>query len=56
MISELLLAVELPILGSKRCRDETGNEDSITNNMICAGYPEGGKDACQVNKYYNAII
>lgn len=40
--------VKVPILPRDVCNDwiDTAN---VTEGMICAGYPEGGKDACQVS-------
>jgi secreted trypsin-like serine protease/subtilisin-like proprotein convertase family protein len=37
--------VEVPIIANADCRAAYG--DSITNTMVCAGLPEGGKDSCQ---------
>lgn len=31
------------------CR-KTGYGNKITDNMLCAGYPQGMKDSCQVNE------
>ena len=41
-----LRCVEVPIISSEDCnRSYPG---LITDRMVCAGYKEGGKDACQV--------
>lgn len=43
--SDVLREVDVPIMSNQDClRDYPG---SITDFMLCAGYPEGGKDACQ---------
>ncbi|XP_078511796.1 trypsin-like [Lissotriton helveticus] len=42
---DLLQCVNAPILTDKQCRDAYPGE--ITDNMICVGYLEGGKDSCQ---------
>ena len=44
--------VRVPVMTNKKCRQtdygETHGEESITDDMICAGYPgKGVKDACQ---------
>lgn len=41
-----LQCVEVPILSNKDC--EPSYPGMITERMVCAGYLEGGKDACQV--------
>ncbi|XP_066942679.1 transmembrane protease serine 9-like [Macrobrachium rosenbergii] len=41
----ILNEVEVPIITNEDCN--TSYDGSITSNMICAGYPSGGKDACQ---------
>lgn len=41
-----LQEVSLPIVSNSRCNRLYNGE--ITNNMICAGLEEGGKDACHV--------
>ena len=38
--------VDLPLITNSQC-DQSFSFLNITNSMICAGYPEGEKDACQ---------
>ena len=49
-----LMQVSLPLVGREICRAamiKAGRVDSkpyrITDNMLCAGYAQGGKDSCQ---------
>nr|XP_056704771.1 anionic trypsin-like [Euleptes europaea] len=42
---DLLQCVEAPILSHSEC--ENAYPGQITDNMICVGYLEGGKDSCQ---------
>nr|XP_037867296.1 37-kDa protease isoform X1 [Bombyx mori] len=44
-VSNALQEVKVPIVTNEECRKGYG--DRITDNMICAGEPEGGRDACQ---------
>ncbi|MCP4111136.1 MAG: serine protease [Desulfobacteraceae bacterium] len=44
--AEKLQQVTVPIVSNRTC-DEAFTSDEITDNMICAGYSKGGKDACQ---------
>jgi secreted trypsin-like serine protease len=39
-----LREVQVPIVSNETCNDAYGG--LITPSMLCAGYPEGGKDAC----------
>lgn len=34
----------------EQCRDAGYGRKRITNNMMCAGYHDGRRDACQVRK------
>ncbi|XP_014669797.1 PREDICTED: trypsin-7-like [Priapulus caudatus] len=45
-ISNILQAVQVPVITNALCKKQYGSS-SITDDMLCAGYPEGGKDACQ---------
>lgn len=45
--SPVLQEVTVPILSNTDCRKSKYGPRRITDNMICAGLAEGGKDACQ---------
>ncbi|XP_011635957.1 trypsin-1-like [Pogonomyrmex barbatus] len=46
-ISYTLQEVVVPILTNAECRATKYPPRRITDNMICAGFQEGGKDSCQ---------
>lgn len=48
-VATKLQEVKVPIMSNIDCR-KTGYGSKITDNMLCAGYPEGMKDSCQVDK------
>lgn len=48
------MEVELPIRGNRECNCNYG-VGRITENMICAGLREGGKDSCQVIFFSNIL-
>ncbi|XP_058837335.1 trypsin-7-like [Topomyia yanbarensis] len=41
-----LHAVHVPIVNFEECREVYKDMNHVTRRMICAGYPEGGKNAC----------
>ena len=45
---DFLVKVDLPLVSDSQCREGYG-QDLIFDSMMCAGYENGGKDACQVN-------
>ncbi|XP_063546469.1 trypsin-like isoform X1 [Cydia strobilella] len=45
-VSNSLQEVSVPIISNAECR-KTAYKQRITDNMLCAGEPEGGRDACQ---------
>lgn len=40
------MKVSVPVTDRETCRSQYGAGE-ITDNMVCAGLDEGGKDACQ---------
>ncbi|XP_077277070.1 trypsin-1 [Temnothorax americanus] len=46
-VSPFLQEVVVPILTNKECRATKYPSRRITDNMLCAGFKEGGKDSCQ---------
>lgn len=42
-----LQVVDVPLISLEECRAVYGTF-IVTDRMLCAGYTEGGKDACQV--------
>ncbi|KAK8393307.1 hypothetical protein O3P69_013376 [Scylla paramamosain] len=48
--SDVLMKVVVPIISDQECRNSyraIGYTGPIIDNMLCAGYSTGGKDACQ---------
>jgi trypsin len=44
-VSSVLMKVEVPFVTQQACSAAYPN--GIDNTMLCAGYPQGGKDSCQ---------
>lgn len=47
--SNSLLSVVIPVWTKEQCLDSEYGSKRITDNMMCAGYHDGLKDACQVS-------
>ncbi|KAJ8724284.1 hypothetical protein PYW08_015758 [Mythimna loreyi] len=45
-VSNTLQEVKVPIVSNAECKDRSYGR-RITDNMMCAGEPDGGRDACQ---------
>ncbi|KAF4115908.1 polyserase-2 [Onychostoma macrolepis] len=45
-LPQILQEVQVPVVGNRQCKCFYG-VSTITDNMICAGLLEGGKDSCQ---------
>ncbi|XP_058979635.1 trypsin-1-like [Musca domestica] len=45
--SNTLQEVKVPIMSQDECRKTRYGASRITDNMLCAGYPDGMKDSCQ---------
>ncbi len=43
---ERLQEVSVPIVSNEICREAYGDESEVSDNMLCAGDEEGGKDTC----------
>ncbi len=43
--SNTLQKVVVPLVDRAKCNE--AYEHEVTENMICGGYPEGGRDSCQ---------
>lgn len=46
-ISVNLQEVTVPIMSNVDCKKTGYGQSRITDNMMCAGFPEGKKDSCQ---------
>lgn len=47
--TDVLLQVSVPVVSNEECQraeDANGNGAVITDNMVCAGFADGGKDSC----------
>ncbi|XP_006774520.1 PREDICTED: enteropeptidase [Myotis davidii] len=44
--ADILKEAEVPLISNEKCQQQMP-EYSITENMVCAGYEEGGIDSCQ---------
>lgn len=47
----MLLKVQVPLVDNDQCQkwyQEENRPPTIVDSVLCAGYEEGGKDACQV--------
>ena len=46
--SAVLMQAQVPLISSGDCANQSAYPSSkLSSNMICAGYPQGGKDSCQ---------
>ena len=45
---DILLYARVPIIDRGICLRPDWYGNHMTDNMMCAGYPQGGKDTCQV--------
>lgn len=50
-LPDVLQEAEVPLLVQEQCQHQLP-EYNITSSMVCAGYPEGGVDSCQVATHY----
>ena len=42
-----LLHVPVPLVSKEKCNEAKSYGGMITDNMVCAGFEEGGKDTCE---------
>nr|AAV84264.1 serine protease [Culicoides sonorensis] len=45
--SDQLRGVTVPIVDHEKCKKALAEFAEVTPRMVCAGYPDGGKDSCQ---------
>lgn len=51
--------VNVPLLSTNHCQEMYNKAQifrRITENVVCAGYSEGGKDSCEVKFYKKSIV
>ena len=46
--NSVLRQVRVPIIDRNTCNGTDYYGGTVTDVMMCAGYPQGGKDSCQV--------
>jgi hypothetical protein len=47
-LSAILQKLEVPVIGIHECHESMVSAFNINEKQLCAGYPEGKRDACQV--------
>lgn len=47
-VADILQEAKIPLIAQSVCSSPTVYGSIITNRMLCAGFPEGKVDACQV--------
>lgn len=53
----ILQEVDVPVISNEECRNTNYSAKMISDNMMCAGYPQiGKKDSCQVSLILNIRI
>lgn len=45
--SDVLQQVQVPVVSNQACNSPNSYGGGITENMLCAGFAEGGRDSCQ---------
>lgn len=50
--STVLRSLVMPVWSREQCRQSEYGENRLTNNMICAGFHDGQRDACKVTYYH----
>jgi len=44
-----MMEVQIPIMDIKKCKESYASGKSVIDErVLCAGYPEGGRDSCGV--------
>lgn len=51
----ILQEANVPLLSNEKCKQQMP-EYSITENMVCAGYEEGGTDSCKVSMKKDSFL
>lgn len=46
--SDVVRSVQIPVWSPEQCHDAGYGDKRLTGNMMCGGYHDGGRDACQV--------
>lgn len=53
--SPVLRSLVMPVWSDEQCKQSGYGRDRITKNMMCAGYHDGEKDACQVSTFLSCL-
>lgn len=56
VVSKDLMQVTVDIIDARVCNSRDVYGGLVTDNMLCAGKLEGGKDSCQVSSQYQGTV